>query len=287
MKNIYVFNSQGEKEPFSFNKVYQSAKRVGASDVLAEEIARKIEKEIFSGIKTSEIFKKVERLLSRKAPQPALKFSLKKAIAKLGPTGFIFERYIGEIFSRLGFEIKYNQNVSAFCCHHYEIDLVAKKDKFIYIIECKYRGSIAGKVHCDVALANYARFLDIKKGEFLNGFKGMKLKSLIITNARFTDKAVDYSECVGVELLGWKHPRNKGLESLIEDYHFYPITILPSLSRSLADIFVKKNIILTCDILRIDIKKFARKAKISSHQFERLKKEANVLFKKDKTDRVN
>lgn len=276
MKNIYVFNSQGEKELFSFNKVYQSAKRVGASDVLAGEIARKIEKEVSSGMKTSEIFKKVEQLLFRSAPRPALKFSLKKAIAKLGPTGFIFEKYIGEIFSRLGFEIKYNQNVPAFCCHHYEIDLLARKGKFIYVIECKYRSSAGGKVHCDVALANYARFLDIKKGKFLKGFK---FKSLIVTNNKFTDKAVDYSECVGVELLGWRHPRDKGLERLIEDHHFYPITILPSLNKSLADIFVRKNIILASDIFKIDVKKLARKVKISVHQLERLKEEAGLLLR--------
>jgi len=281
MKKIYVFNSQGEKEPFSFKKVYQSAKRVGASDFLAKEIAQTIEKEVFSGVKTSEIFKKVEGLLSQKAPCPALKFSLKKAIARLGPTGFIFERYIGEIFSRLGFQVKYNQNVPAFCCHHYEIDLLAQKDNLVYIIECKYRTSVSGKVHCDVALANYARFLDIKKGEFLNGFKSQKLKSLIVTNTKFTDKAIDYSECVGVELLGWRHPRNKGLEYLIESHHFYPITILPSLNKSLAGIFVQKNIILISDILNIDVKKIARKTRISFHQLERLKKEANFLLKQD------
>lgn len=279
MKNIYVFNSQGEKELFSFKKVYQSARRVGAPDVLAEEIARKIEKEAFSGMKTSEIFKKVEKLLSLRAPRPALKFSLKKAIARLGPTGFIFERYIGGIFSRMGFEIKYNQNIPAFCCHHYEIDLLAQKGKSIYIIECKYRSSVGGKVHCDVALANYARFLDIKKGKFLNGFKNSKLKSLIVTNAKFTDKAIDYSECVGVGLLGWRYPRNKGLEYLIEDRYLYPITILPSLNKSLAGIFVQKNIILASDVLKIDIKKFAKKTKISSHQLERLKDEADILLK--------
>lgn len=278
MKNIYVLNSQGEKELFSFKKVYQSARRVGASNVLAREIAQTIEKEVFSGIKTSEIFKKVEKLLSRKAPRPALKFSLKKAIARFGPSGFLFEKYIGEIFSRMGFEVKHNQDVPAFCCHHYEIDLLAQKENLIYVIECKYRSSVIGRVHSDIALANYARFLDIKKGEFLNGIRNLKLKSLIVTNAKFTDKAIDYSRCVGVELLGWRYPMNKGLEYLIENQQFYPITILPSLNKSLADIFVQKNIILTQDLLKIDIRKFAKKTRVSFHQLEHLTNEARILL---------
>ena len=34
-KSFYIIDSFGEKEPFSFRKVYTSAKRVGASNLLA------------------------------------------------------------------------------------------------------------------------------------------------------------------------------------------------------------------------------------------------------------
>lgn len=278
MNNIYVLNSRGEKEPFSFQKVYRSARRVGASGALAKKIAEIVELEAFPGIRTSEIFRKVERLLLRKAPKPALKFSLKKAMLKLGPTGFLFEKYIGEIFSRMGFRVKLNQDIPGFCCRHYEIDFLAEKDNLIYVGECKYRHLAGGKVHSDTALSNHARFLDIKKGNFLNGIKKFRVKSLLVTNAKFTTKAIDYSKCVGVELLGWRYPRRRGLEYLIESERLYPITILPSLKRNLADAFIQRRIMLAEDLLKIDARKFAKRTGVSSKRLELLTRETRILL---------
>jgi len=277
MSSLYIINSTGEREPFSFQKVYRSARRAGASGVLAKEIAKTIEREAFSGIKTSEIFERVRKMLLRGAPRPALKFSLKKAMIKLGPTGFPFERYIGEIFSRMGYKVKLNQEVPGYCCRFYEIDFIAEKDGLIYIGECKYRHLAGGKVHSNVALSNYARFLDIEKGKFLNETK-LKFKSLLVTNAKLTKKATDYSECVGVELLGWNYPKKKGLEYLIESKKLYPITILPSLKRNLADVFAQRRMMLAEDILRINVRKFAKKTGISLKRLESLAKEARTLL---------
>ena len=106
MTTLYVINSRGEKEPFSLKKVYRSCRRVGASKNLAKRVSKEIEKRVYPGIKTSEIFKWVKRLLSREAPASVIRFSLKEAMRKLGPSGFDFEKYIGEIFSRNGFEVK-------------------------------------------------------------------------------------------------------------------------------------------------------------------------------------
>jgi len=63
---IEVTKSNGEREPFSINKVYNSALRAGASFSLAKEISLEIESEVYDGIKTSEIFKKVKNKLKEK-----------------------------------------------------------------------------------------------------------------------------------------------------------------------------------------------------------------------------
>ncbi|MBU4351212.1 hypothetical protein L6250_01635, partial [Candidatus Parcubacteria bacterium] len=57
--------------------------------------------------------------------------------------------------------------------------------------------------------------------------------------------------CQGIELLGWRHPSNKGLEYLIEENGLYPITILPSLKGHLKDVLVSREIMLAKDILKI------------------------------------
>jgi len=138
MKDFYVTNARGEKEPFSISKIKKSARRIGASQKVAREIAKIIEKKAYPGIKTSDIAKEIKRFLSLENPKFTLKFRLKEGMRKLGPTGFPFEKYIGEIFSNNGFEVKLNQQIRGACCS-YEIDFTAKKNKVLYIGECKYR----------------------------------------------------------------------------------------------------------------------------------------------------
>jgi len=43
-------------------------------------------------------------------------------------------------------------------------------------------------------------FLDIKKGKIFNGKN--KTKSILVTNTKFTTKAIKYSKCIGVDLFG-------------------------------------------------------------------------------------
>lgn len=278
MSNVYVFNSTGEKEPFSFKKLYKSLKKTGVNSKLAHKIADEIEKKSFSGIKTSEIYKRAKKLLSEKTFSSALKFSLKEAMRKLGPSGFPFEVYIGNVLSEQGFKIELNQHISGFCCS-YEIDFLAKKDNLVYVGECKYRNSPGNHIHLDVALSNHARFLDIQKGNFLNKFNGnFEIKSLLVTNAKFTSNAIKYSKCVGVDLLGWGYPKNKGLEYLIESQKLYPITILPSLKKDLSEIFVQKKMMLAADLLRIDVQKFSSGTKVPFKNLEFLIREAEILL---------
>jgi len=276
LKN-YIVNIQGEKEPFSFKKVYRSARRVGAPKNLAKEIASKIEREKYPGMTTKKIFRLVKGELKAREPQAALKFNLKRGMRRLGPTGFMFEKFIGNILEKYGFDVHLNQYVPG-AFGNYEIDFLAKKHNLMYIGECKYRKERAGKVHLDTALANYARFLDIKNGGFFKKIKNLKLKSYLITNAKLTNQAIKYSEGVGVELLGWNYPKGRGLEYIIDDKKLYPITILSSLNNYLANIFAREKLMLVEDLLTIDIKKFAKKHNINIRKLESLLKEAKILL---------
>jgi hypothetical protein len=270
-KEIFVINLRGEKEPFSFQKVYQSARNVGASHEVALKIAKEIEKEVFDGISTSQIFDRVFELLLKESPQSAIKFNLKRGMEKLGPTGFPFEKFVAKIFEFEGFEVKINQIIPG-ACVKYEIDFVARKENLLYIGECKFRHEPGGKVDLQVALANYARFLDIQKGKFLNS--KVDYKSILVTNKKFTIEAIKYSECVGVELLGWKYPKGRGLEFLIEKNKLYPITILPSVTSEIAKELISQDIVLVRDVLE---KKF-EETKITKK--DRIFKEAKILLEK-------
>jgi len=237
MVSLYVINSRGDKELFSLQKVCRSARWAGASQELSRKIAKVIEKEAYPGIRTSEIFQKVKKLLHQKTPGAALRFNLKEGMRKLGPTGFPFEKFIGGIFRKL---------------------------------------------HSKDALANHARFLDILNGPFFKTkkYKDFKIKTILVTNTKFTNRAKNYSNCVGVETLGWKIPRNKGLEYLIEKEKLYPVTILPSLNKYLRDVFVSEKIMLVEDVLKVDPQKFSKRFKISVKYLYPLIKEAKTLLEK-------
>ncbi len=165
MSSFYVLKFNGEKEPFSFNKVYGSARRVGASKDFAKEIAKIVEKEAYQGIKTSEIFRKVKKLLKREKIAASFKFNLKNAMRRLGPTGFPFEKYVTEIFSKNGFKTKLNQNIKGSCCK-YEIDFLAEKKIYcilrnasieIFLTESSFK-------YC---LGKFCPFLRCKERDFL------------------------------------------------------------------------------------------------------------------------
>ena len=282
MRKPYIINSRGEKEIFSFRKVYKSARKVGASKPLALKIAQEIEKQVYSGVKTIDIFKEVKKKLYQEHPPAALRFSLKEAMRKLGPTGFPFEKYVGEIFLKNGFQVRLNQYLDGSCCSGYEIDFLAEKDNVLNVGECKYRNLFGERIHLDIALANYARFLDIKNYFLANNSKektsNYNLKSVLVTNTKFTSKAIKYSQCMGVELMGWKYPKNRGLEYFIDSQKLYPITILPSFKNIFSDIFQRKRMMLVEDVLRIDTKDFAKKNKLPLNYVSSLVREAKLLL---------
>jgi Holliday junction resolvase len=275
MRKKYVINSRGEKEPFSKKKVFNSCRRSGASRKLAEEISKKIQKTIYSGIETSEIFRLVKLLLSENSPELVMRVSLREAMRKLGPSGFDFEKYIAKIFYKNGFEVTLNVHVPGLCISSYEIDFLAKKRKLVYLGECKYHRGVGDRVDLKIALADYARFLDIKKGEY---FKGYTLRNIIVTNAKFTSELVKYSRCTGTELLGWRYPRRKGLERFIEKSKLYPITVLPSLKGYLKKTFAEKGIILIQDLLDVDAEMLAESLKLQKEEVENLVSEAKMLL---------
>ncbi len=281
MKKISVINLNGERELFSFEKVFRSACRAGASEELAEEIALIIQKQVKTGTTTKEIFRKVKQLLEKSDKRSSLRFSLKEAMRKLGPSGFPFEKYIGGIFSAAGFKVSLNQKIYGRWAEH-ETDFLAKKDSLFYIGECKFRIRPGEKVDLKVSLAVYARFLDLKEGDYLKKFQEDQLKPILVTNAKFSSQVARYSEGVGIDLLGWNYPKDKGLETIIEDKGLYPITVLPSLNGYLMDIFASQQMMLVQDILRLDIEKFSQKIKIKKDKILSLINEAKILMGEDK-----
>ncbi|MCG2689783.1 restriction endonuclease [Candidatus Parcubacteria bacterium] len=266
VNKIFVINQRGEREMFSFQKVLRSAKRVGASHQVAQEIAQKIEKKAFEGMKTSEIFSLVKSFLNQTEPVASLKFSLRDAMRKLGPTGFPFEKFVGKVLEKNGYKVKLNQIVKGKCIE-YEIDCLTEKGGEVYLVECKYRNLASDVVDTQNVAILYAKFLDISQQR--------KVKPLLITNAKFTTRAIKYAKCVGVDLLGWQYPQSRGLERVIDGKKLYPITILPSLNKNLLFSLNQAGIVLVEELLKAN--QSHQLNFIPANQLNRIISEAKLL----------
>ena len=107
---------------------------------------------------------------------------------------------------------------------------------------------------------------------------GVGVKPILVTNAKFSSQAVKYSQGVGIDLLGWNYPRDRGLEKIIDNKKLYPITILPSLTGYLMEAFACQKMMLVQDILKLNVKKFCQKTKTKKDKILPLVKEAKTLM---------
>ena len=275
----YVINLAGQKEPFSWEKVFSSAQRAGSSKELAKKIADEISLLAYPGISTALIHEEVLKRLRENEPRAGIRFSLKKAIQRLGPTGFPFEKYVGALFENQGWQVFLNQQLKGYCLT-YEIDFLAEKEKELFIGECKFRHALAKqKIPSEIILENYAKFLDLKKGELFKtpAFSQKEISFILVTDAKFTHRTQKFARCYRLELLGWRYPQERGLEYLIESQNLYPITILPSLDDDLARQCFEEKIILVKDLLK-KWPNFIRKAKIPPKKAAAIFEEAQTLL---------
>src|SRR3989344_1403729 len=138
MEEIIVIKANGEKQPFSEEKLRTSITRAGVPDNLHDKAVSHIKSILRQDIPTSEIYKHILEFLGTSPyPHSRSRYSLKRSIMDLGPTGFPFERFIAAILTRQGFEVEVDMTVNGLCVSH-EIDVLARKDGRKVMIECKF-----------------------------------------------------------------------------------------------------------------------------------------------------
>lgn len=245
-ESVEITKSDGHHETFSEHKLLRSLRRAGASHDQAEWVLKTLEPQIQSGISSQQLQRQAFKQLKQLRKSVAARYQLKQAIVELGPSGYPFERLIGEIFRKQGYEIQVGQILKGHCVNH-EVDVVARKPDEVVLVECKYRNLPGFK--CDVKVPLYirSRFEDIRSR--LPDDKA-RLSGWIATNARFSGDAIKYAECVGLKLLSWDYPYEGGLRQYIDQNRLYPLTILTSLSKPQKNALLAQQLILCKDLLK-------------------------------------
>jgi hypothetical protein len=246
---IFITKSSGEKEAFSFQKLSKSLQRSGALPDEIEQIIETVKNTFYDGITSREIYKNAFQQLRKINSVYASKYSLKRAIAALGPTGYPFEKLIAALLKQEGYNVKISQIISGMCVNH-EIDVLAQKDNDIYPIECKFHSKYNSVNNVRIPLYIQSRFIDIKNKWNSDSNKNTILKQAwIVTNTGFTLEAIKYASCVGIKLLGWNYPENESLNNNIDKYGLYPITTLITLTKAQKDRLLQEDIVLVKELI--------------------------------------
>lgn len=243
---INITKADGEQESFDPTKLRASLEWAGAQPSECEQILQKVSADVREGATTEDIYHHAFQLLrDHSAPAVAARYSIKRAVFALGPSGFPFEQFFASVLQAHGWRTQTGVALTGRCAPH-EVDVLAEKDGYRVGIEAKFHNDAAGKTDIKDALYVHARYEDLKKAPEASS---RVREGWLVTNTRFTRNAIRYAQCSNLTLIGWDFPRNNGLQHMIETGRVHPLTCLTTLSDSEKHMLLDKRIVLCKDVL--------------------------------------
>ncbi len=243
-----IIKADGSVEVFDGLKLEGSLVRAGASVAAAERIRHVIESSMGPLAESSDIYRRAFQMLRTEARPAAARYSLRRALFDLGPTGHPFEDFVAEIFKKEGWVVEGRRMIQGKCVPH-EVDVYAKRGNEHLAAELKYHNSPGYKTDIKVALYVKARFDDIWQCNEEDKKACPVDLGYLITNTKFTRQAIDYARCSGMGLLGWSYPQQGNLYDRIIANALYPITVLTTLKKAEKRLLIDQGIV-TSDQVR-------------------------------------
>tara|TARA_B100000508_G_scaffold141015_2_gene145084 strand:- start:2332 stop:3165 length:834 start_codon:yes stop_codon:yes gene_type:complete len=274
---ITITKADGNTEYFKVEKLRRSLRRAGARPEEVNEIIAEVDKSLYNGIQTQEIYRHAFRLLRDSRSPAATRYSLRRALFNLGPTGFPFEKFLARLFDMEGYHTKTGVTIDGKCAPH-EIDVAAYKEDHSFVAEAKFHARPGIKSDLQVAMYSYARLMDLQEARICTEDICGISEFWLITNTKFTTTAENYGSCVGLKLLSWDFPKNNNLHDRIQRAGVYPVTVLQSISASQIETLIARGIILCRDILQHE--NVLRHLHLSKRKHESLMAEVREVCRK-------
>lgn len=244
-----IIKANGTKEAFDPEKLRASILRSGASSGAADTVLSHIQDELYNNITTEEIYRHAFDILKKIEGASARKYSLRRAVLELGPSGFPFEKFVAKMLEAKGYRTAVGEMVLGGCVPH-EVDVVAWNEKKLVMIEAKFHNELGTKSDLKVALYVKARFDDLKENVYAYGGVDRKITDCwLMTNTKFSSTAIQYGECKHLTMIGWNYPEKGNLKDMIEEEALHPITCLTSLSSGERKTLLEAGVVL-CSTLR-------------------------------------
>ncbi|HEY4521254.1 MAG TPA: restriction endonuclease [Candidatus Paceibacterota bacterium] len=246
MHPVLITKADGEREPFRAEKLERSLERAGASSTMRAKIVDNIMRELRDGMYTEDIYRRAFELLrQQEIPPVAARYSMKRAVFALGPSGFPFELFFAEILHAYGWSVRADVILRGRCASH-EVDVVAEREGRRVGVEAKFHNDPGGKTDIKDVLYVHARYHDL--GNAPDARERVD-EGWLVTNTRFTKNAINYAQCSNLTIIAWDYPKNRGLLSMIEETRVHPLTALTTLSEAEKRRLMEKKIVLCKHIL--------------------------------------
>ena len=261
-QHMQIRKANGTIEQFDEKKLVKAISQTGAKIDVAHDICNYVKEKCRENytdnqpIRTDYIYRLAFKHLKNVSKASALKFSLKRSMLEIGPSGFPFEKFIAHIWKHDGYSAITGQMVYGKCVSH-EVDVIAWKEGQLVMVEAKFHSDAGSRTDLKNALYVKARYDDINGNEYnINSFdekytRGLPTKmsknlteGWLITNTYFSDTAITYANCNNLKLMSFDYPDGMSLQDKIIEYDLYPVTILTTLSKEEKKRLIEKDIIL-------------------------------------------
>lgn len=272
---IKVTKASGTVEDLNSNKLRDSLIRSGADREQADAIIETIIYDSPPYTNTKKIYGLARKYLRQINHASGLRYSLKKALFRLGPSGYPFEKYIGEILKNYDYGVEIGSLVNGKCIKH-EIDVLAVNDKEVLTVECKYRNNGGSTIDVKTAMYVHSRFRDLES-VIKTVYPGKSFRGMLITNTRFTTDAIQYAECTGMDLKSWRYPETGGLQEMVEEKKLYPVTVLSGVRSRLIKTLFDNDIILLKDLAVMKTETMMKMLSLNAKKSQSLKRQADEL----------
>jgi hypothetical protein len=239
--SVEIVKTTGETEPFDERKLRSSLRRAGASPDDQERVLAEVRRQLVPGMTTRRMFRIAHRILRQAPKATAARYSLQRAILELGPSGFPFEQFCGELLRHEGWKTRVGVHLKGRYVMH-EVDFDARAGHRRRLGECKFRLDPNGKVDVRTALYVYGRAQDLR------GVAGGYDEFWLVTNGRFTADAQRFGEGMGLYLLGWNHPKGDSLRERIDRAGLHPLTCLTHLRKAEKQQLLREGHVVVADL---------------------------------------
>jgi len=278
MVNVMKFD--GSKQPFDKNKVYNTCLRMNATPQQARDVADRVASKVYEGIPTKKVLQMIFSLLKEYRPEVQHRIDLREAISLMRSKPD-FERFIQLLLEAEAYKVDPNQIISGRCVEH-EIDAIAKKrgekgDEIIYV-EIKHHVQSHTFTGVGVFLEAQATYEDLVEGfeEKKNNYDFNRV--MVVTNTKMSEHAERYADCRGISHIGWRDPSERGLEEIVHQYGFYPVTLLKGIDDRTITRLGDAGIVLLKQLAEGDLEKISRDTRIPRNILQQFANKASEIL---------